>query len=272
MASRTVTRLELARLERDHLLRSLEDLDTEHHAGDVESEDYDLLRRSYIARTGALLDEIALLELRREDDLAARPLAARLRRLLGRRRSRRVLVAAVSLWLIAGVSLVALHFAGVRLPGQSATGSVSLSQALVIQQELTQASDLAGTGQIAEAIALYSRVLVTVPHQHEALTYQGWLIRLSGLGARDKTVVAQGDAELALAASVAPAYPDARGLDAIAIEEDRGDNRGAILELTGFVGDHPSRALVSALRPEALKIYQQAKMRPPAIFAGVSTG
>lgn len=272
MTTELPQRLEQLKDERDDLLRSLEDLEIEFRAEDVEPLDYEILRQRYIARTSALLDEIARLEQRRAASTVSRPLFARLRRSLGRRRSRRLLVVFVFLWVIAGVTLAAMHFAGVRLPGQSATGSVSLSQALVVQQQLTQASDLAGTGQIAEAISLYSKVLETVPHQHEALTYQGWLIRLSGLSARKKSVVARGDQELALAASVAPGYPDARGLEAIALAQDKDDIRGALIELSALVHDHPPQALIAALSPQVLKIYQRAKITPPAIFATATAG
>ncbi len=254
--------------ERDNLLRSLEDLELEFRSGDVAPSDYEGLRRSYIARTTVLLDEIARLERPGGPDTRTRSRVGRARRLLGTRRSRRILVTSVFVWLIAGVALVALHFAGVRLPGQSATGSVSLSQALVVQQELSQASELAGSGQIAEAIAVYARVLATVPHQHEALTYQGWLIRISGLRARNGEVVARGDAEIATAANIAPGYADARGLDAIALAQDRRDIPGALIQLEALVRDRPSRALVEALRPQVLRIYHQAGVAAPAIFAG----
>jgi len=272
MTAEVNQRLGLLKDERDNLLRSLEDLETEYQAGDVESPDYEILRQSYIARTSALLDEIAKFEQRGETSARSRTLFAHLRRSLGKRRSRRVLVVFVFLWVIAGVTLAAMHFAGVRLPGQSATGSVSLSEALVVQQQLTQASDLAGTGQIAEAITLYAKVLAAVPHQHEALTYQGWLIRLSGLSAGQENVVARGDQEIALAASVAPGYADARGLDAVALAQDRHDIPAALIQLDAFVRDHPAQALVAALRPQALRIYQQAKIAPPTVFVTAKAG
>ena len=272
MKTETAGRLGRLRDERDNLLRSLEDLETERRAGDVEPLDYASLRQSYIARTSLLLHEITVLEQQSELITDRRSLLSRIRRSLGRRRSRRLLVAFALLWAVAGVTLAALHFAGVRLPGQSATGTVSLSEALVVQQQLAQASELAGTGQIAEAITLYSRVLATVPHQHEALTYQGWLIRLSGISAGQRLVVARGDQELALAASVAPGYPDARGLNAIALAEDGHDIRGALVQLNALVHDHPPQSLVVALRPQVLKIYHQAKVAAPGIFAAARAG
>jgi len=260
-------RLELLRGERDDLLRSLEDLETEFRAGDVEPQDYEILRQSYISRTSALLDAIELVELQHDTSTVARPFVARLRQSLGRRGSRRMLIVFTFVWVIVGVTFAALHFAGVRLPGQSETGSVSLSEALVVQQQLTQASELAGTGQIAEAISLYAKVLATVPHQHEALTYQGWLLRLSGIAAGQRSIVDRGDEEIALAARVAPGYPDARVLDAIALAQDRHDIAGALNELAAFARDHPSAELVAAVRPQVRKIYQQAKLAPPAIIA-----
>lgn len=261
-----VSRLSTLSRERDDLLRSLEDLEIEHGAGDITTHDYDRLRMTYIARTGALLDEIAMLESNPDLDVAPHSSSMRLRRRLGRRNARRVLISLIALWVLAGAALVALHFAGVRLPGESATGSISLSQALVVQQQLTQASDLAGTGNVAQAIAVYGQVLAKVPHQHEALTYQGWLIRLSGVSARKQNVIAKGDAEIARAVSIAPSYPDARGLYGVALADDLHDFAGAVAQFEAMARDHPSATLLGALDPQVRVVFQRAKVAIPSIF------
>lgn len=265
-------RSELLKGERDDLLRSLEDLESERQAGDIADDDYLRIRREYIARTSALLEKIDDHEHGNVGDQRVLGRLRRIRRRLGRTRSRRILGALVALWLVAAAALVALHFAGVRLPGQSATGSISLSQALVVQQELTQASDLAGTGNVAQAITLYSAVLSKVPHQHEALTYQGWLIRLSGLAAHQSQVVAKGDTELALAARVAPNYPDARGLFGVALGEDQHNLTGALKQFTAMARIHPPSSLVAALRPQIVALYHRARVVVPKIFVASPPG
>lgn len=257
--------------ERDDLLRSLEDLEREFRAGDISESDYRELRAEYMRRTGVVLDHIS----RESQDIggerARHRAGSRLRRRLGSSRAKRVLIVALAFWLIAGVAVAALHFAGVRLPGESATGSLTLSEALVVEQRLAQASTLAGMGQIAEAIAVYGQILVTVPDQRDALTYQGWLIRLSGISARSHAVVASGDAELAKAVRVAPGYADARGLDGVALAEDAHDVPGAIVEIRAMAKDHPSPTLVRALSVDVRKIYAAAKMAPPAMFTSEPT-
>jgi hypothetical protein len=244
----------------------LRDLESEHVAGDIADEDRDRLRRDYISRTSVLLAKIEVLERPIEDAQAAPVPHMQLRRALGRSKTRRILIALIAVWVLAAVGLVALHFAGVRLPGQSATGSISLSEALVVQQELTQASDLAGIGDISQAIVVYGEVLAKVPNQHEALTYQGWLIRLSGVAAHGRSVVSRGDLELARAASVAPGYPDARGLYGIALFEDLHQTRAALNQFSAMLRDHPAATLIAALRPRVLPVYTSAKVAVPAQF------
>ena len=109
-------------------------------------------------------------------------------------------------------TLLAASFAGVRLPGESATGSVTLSGAQQEQETLDRAAILGSEGQAAEAVQLYDEVSKTDPDQPDALTYGGWLIRLAGLSAKNRLVLAAGDASVATAVKVAPGYPDAHAL------------------------------------------------------------
>ena len=267
-SQRRDSRLTALRAERDDLLRSLSDLEAERVAGDLTDADHEELRRDYISRTSALLRAIEALETSGADGASQSKAMSRVRRMLGRSRSRRAIIVLLVAWVLIAVSLVGLHFAGVRLPGQSATGSISLSEALVVQTELTQASDLAGAGNISQAISVYEQVLTKVPNQHEALTYQGWLIRLSGLAAHRSDIVARGDAELARAVAVAPGYPDARGLDAVALFDDRHEKGAALTQARAMLADHPAASLVAALRTQLVSIYESAHVAPPRTLSG----
>lgn len=261
--------LEALRAERDDLLRSIEDLERERAAADIDDDDFDRLRSDYVARTSAVQRAISAAESlpAGAQQAAGSSRWARFRRMLGRRRTRRALLLATVVWFLAAVAVAGLHAAGVRLPGESATGSVTLSQAMKVEQELAQASSLAASGQVAQAISVYGTVLETVPHQHEALTYQGWLIRLSGLAAHDATVIRRGDREIAEAVRVAPRYPDARGLDAVALFEDGHDAHAAIAQLVACIRDHPSTSFVRAVRSKVLPIYRAANLSPPKLFS-----
>ncbi|MCU1489023.1 MAG: cytochrome c biosis factor [Acidimicrobiaceae bacterium] len=270
---------ELSRLrgERDFLLTSLEDLERERAAGDVSEDDYATLRAAYVGRAAEAIRGIARLE---EDRPFARPGSgvarpelvsgtvatgeSRFRRALGRRRTRRLLGVVGLVCVLGIVAVAAAHFAGVRLPGQSATGTIGIPTAEAVRQDLSEASVLAGTGQVTQAVQLYDQVLSAVPHQPEALTYRGWLLRLSGIAVHDASATRQGDAQLAEAAQVAPGYPDARALDGLALLEDQHRLGAALSQFRASLSDRPSTVLLQAIGPKMAAAFVQAHQAVPA--------
>jgi len=97
----------------------------------------------------------------------------------GRRRRGVVALAVIVCFAAAAAGLVftrATH----RLPGQTASGSVTLADDQRLAQELVQARVLATQGKDLDAIKLYDKVLAVEPRQPEALAYRGWLLRLAG--------------------------------------------------------------------------------------------
>ena len=98
-------------------------------------------------------------------------------------------IAAAACFVVAA-TLLAASLAGVRLPGESATGSVSLSSAQQEQETLDRAAILGSEGQAAQAVQLYNEVLQVDPNQPDALTYDGWLVRLAGLSSKNQVVLA----------------------------------------------------------------------------------
>lgn len=251
------------RQERDFLLRSIEDLEREHAAGDVDDVDFAAIRAGYVERAAATLREIAAAGAV-EPGLAAGPTESpgtgsrassavvmsrmrRLRRFFGWRASRRALILLGLVCALALVAFVAARAAGVRLPGESATGSVTLSSAAQVRQELDQASVLAAEGEVTQAISVYDTVLQSVPHQAEALAYKGWFLRLTGIRARSTVTVADGDASILEAVRYAPGYAEARAFDGIALLEDEQDGRGALQQFRAFLADKPSSALLSSV-------------------------
>jgi hypothetical protein len=232
--------------EREFLLTSLEDLEREHAAGDVTDEDYETLRAGYTERAARVLRAGEA-----PTPAPSRPSKARgFRRALGRRRVRRVLAVAGTASLLIGIGLYAASVAGVRLPGQSVTGSVTVPKATEIAQQLVEASTLANAGEIDQAITLYSVILTETPNQPEALTYRGWLERLSGLRAHSAVTVRAGDTSLADAARVAPHYADAQGLDGIALFTDAHNETAALSHYRTFLADRPSKTLLGDLGAE----------------------
>jgi hypothetical protein len=121
--------------QRDFLLRSLEDLEREHGAGDVDDVDYQTLKDDYTARAAAVLRSIE------RGGRSTGPRAA-----AGRHRSRTIgiLTGVVAFALIAGVLLA--QASGRRTEGESATGDIRQS----ITQRLNQAGELGSEQEYAK--------------------------------------------------------------------------------------------------------------------------
>jgi tetratricopeptide (TPR) repeat protein len=188
-----VDRLAALRDERDFLLRSLDDLDREHAAGDVDDHDYEVLRDDYTARAAAVLRSI---DAGTDGGVRARaPLA-------GRGRAAIVVGGVLVFALLAG--LLVARAAGRRDPGEVATGGIGQSAT----EMLNEAGRRAGDGDIEGAIELYDEVLEGDPGNAEALTYKSWLQTLGG----DAGAGLDG---LLAAATAHPEYPDVHAFLAI---------------------------------------------------------
>lgn len=189
--------------ERRFLLRSLTDLERELEAGDVDSDDYEVLRDGYTARAAAVIRQI-------DAGKAALPPP--------RRTSRRVLaawvvgviaVASVSGWLVARSS-------GQRLAGQVMTGGAPVDE---VAAKLAQARSLLGSDPF-QAAQLYNDVTALEPDNAEARTYTAWLLALFSQSAQSpetqQLAVDQSKAGFAAVVVDHPEYADAHCLYAVA--------------------------------------------------------
>lgn len=177
--------------QREFLLRSLEDLEREHAAGDVDEHDYLALRDDYTARTAAVLREL--------DAGVIKPAGAP----SGSPKRTLAVVAAVVVFAVATGMLVA-QAAGRRDPGDVATGGIRQS----VTEKLNEAGRRAGEGDLDAAIALYDEVLQDDPVHPEALTYKGWMQTLDGDTAAGLELLLE-------AATSDPTYPDVHAFLAI---------------------------------------------------------
>ena len=202
--------------QRDFLLRSLEDLERERAAGDVDEHDYATLKDDYTARAAAVLRAM-------ESGGASEPAPAASSD--GRPRRRRLAVGAgvVVFAVLAGV-LVA-QSAGRRDAGQSVTGDVRQS----VTQRLNAAGQRGSQGDYAGALAIY----------------RGWMLVRAGKAADGLT-------QLLSAATAHPDYPDVHAFLAIVffqsgLVKEAGDelDRLDALDPPAFV-----RGLVSSLRAQ----------------------
>jgi tetratricopeptide (TPR) repeat protein len=220
---------ELAHLEeeRDHLLASLEDLEAEHAAGDLDDGDYRELKDDYTVRAAEVL---AAIEERR----------ALIRRAAQERRSpARTLFTAAAVVVFAVVAgVLVARSAGQRGDGPI-TGAVNTFRSrLATCQQASFRDPEAG-------IECYDEILADAPDNVEALTYQGWaLIRADR--------VTEGARNLTRAVELDPDAPDPRVFRAI-LAARAGDHELAAAEIDRFYRNDPSPAAVGVLRSQALE-------------------
>jgi tetratricopeptide (TPR) repeat protein len=210
--------------ERDHLLRSLDDLEREYLAGDVDHTDYLTLRDDYTARAAAVIRDI---EAKRSKQEPAEP---------PRRWGRTFAwMAAIVLFAVVAGVLVA-RMSGSRRDSETATGDVRESTRQLLA-DATNAFQRAagGEGEWSEAIEIYGEALELSPANTEALTYRGW------------AHVQSGDSDAALAdldqaIEIDPDYLDARVFRAI-VHAEGGRFGEAATDLQAFDERQPTQLM-----------------------------
>lgn len=169
--------------ELDFVLASLDDLEAEFGAGDLDEADYRALKSDYTTRAARLIRAV-------EEHEAAPPEAER--------SWTRVAMWTLLVVVLAGVAGVLIaDFSGSRGDG-TLTGDIRQTT----RQLKFEAGQLLGTDP-ERALEIYDEVLVDEPSDPEALAYRGWLTRLDGDSAGAQPFV-----ENAVLAD--PEYPDAR--------------------------------------------------------------
>ena len=217
--------------ERDFLLRSLQDLEREHDAGDVDDSDYEVLKDDYTARAAAAIRAI--------DDRTAAVKSLRPQRNWKRTALGLVLVGVVAV----GAGWIVFRNAGTRAPGQGLTGDARQDSAnLILQaQGLTgqaQASLQSGDSakalkQFESAVQAYDKALEISPENVQAMTYRGWVLHTIALNS-EPSVGAQFDEQarkyLDEAIAIDPTFSDARVFRAI-LERNAGEFAAAKKDL-----------------------------------------
>lgn len=209
--------------ERDHLLTSLDDLDAELAAGDIDQIDYHALRDDYTARAAVLtraLDGAAVKRAERKQNSRS----AQLKWIVSV-----VAIAAFSAWAM-------VQFSGARGAGETASGEIRLSTTTL----LSNAAQAFGQGDVDRSLELYSEVLDLQPTNVEALTYRGWIQYQGG-----DVEAAKADFDDAVAFD--EDYGDVRVFRSIvALDEERFEDASA--ELAAFDQSNPTaiaRSLVA---------------------------
>ncbi len=206
-------------------LRSLDDLEAEFAAGDMEPDDYQTLKDDYTVRVA---DTMRQLEHQQE--------------LGGPRSSRRinplalaglVVFAALSGWLLA-------RSTGERGVNDILTGDISSTR-----QRVFDCQEVAAGGEIVEALRCFDEVLLEDPDNPEALSYRGWYVVLTAPSAEAAGEIEQsaqlletGLTYLDRAVDIDPTFPDARAFRAV-VYDRMGDGEAACIEVATLISLNP---------------------------------
>jgi len=231
--------------ERNFLLESLRDLERENAAGDIDADDYRVLKNGYVHRAAQIIKTLEA----GVDARQAKPRAPR----------SRTIGMVVVVALIAGAAgwFVAQR-SGQRLPGQTITGSIEDSTASM----LSQARAL-NFSEPKTAIDLYTKILALNPDHVEALTYRSWLLALVARDAPDDMKVlalAAATQGLSHAIEVEPDYPDAHCFLGIVRFRLAGDALGAKEQLDMCAAMNPPAEVmgfVDSIRAEVATALSQ---------------
>lgn len=273
--------VEELRDERDLLLMSLEDLEREHEAGDLPDDDYRLLRDRYTVRAARVLRALEVGEAssspaedarrtattERDDSSAvATSSSSSSRRRTNAKWRRRWLgaLAAVLLGVVVLSVVLVVEGTSSRLPGDTATGSISLSRQQQIQRELSQAQSLESSGDAVRALAVYHQVLQQDPTQEEALAESGWLEYQAGAQAKSSSLLSQGqDDEQKAERSDPAAFAPHLYLGSMLLVE--GDYSGAVAQYKLFLSAGPPASVISTAAPFVDRAYDEDGLTPPSL-------
>jgi tetratricopeptide (TPR) repeat protein len=219
---------ELAELEeqRSFLIRSLDDLDRELAAGDVDALDAETLRDDYTHR---------LAEVQRAIETGHAELV---RRAPARRPGRVVAAVVIVAGLAVGAGFAVANAAGSRKPGESATGTIRESNS----SKLSQAAQLATKGDFVEALKLYDEVAKADPGNVEALSERGLLLVSLASASSKPELAARGRESIESALDLDPKNPRALFYLGLA-KKLAGDDKGAKEAFDAALANDPPKAL-----------------------------
>jgi tetratricopeptide (TPR) repeat protein len=256
--------------QRDFLLRSLDDLEAERAAGEIDDATYARLHDDYTARAASVLRAL------RGDGSPPSTTEG----------TRRPWLTAVALVAVAAVLAVLLAQAlGTRGPGQSVTGNDPLTPSTAEPGAALAAAADADPDDYDARLA-YARFLLPSdppgalreydaaaridPSQPEPLAYGGWiraLVAQEVAGDDRDRLVAQAVARLDRAIAADDAYADAYVFKGLVLLNLADDPAGAVPMLQRFLvlapPDHPQRALVLAALERAVDASKAANEPVP---------
>jgi tetratricopeptide (TPR) repeat protein len=256
--------------EREFLRRSLDDAEREHDAGDLSDDDHALLMARDRARLAEVeVDLVALGPRPKSGRPEAEPPSAAERPPLPL--WRKIGIVAACLLIVTGGVILVTHYLQARQPGQASSGSVTLSQAQLIEQQLQQALALNNGGQTKAALVLYDKVLSEDPSNPAALAYAGYLQWNVGSAASVPSLVKIGRAEIEKSIELSPSYYEGHLFYGLVLENQDHNDAAAVVQFDEFLADDPPPAEPSQVAADVAPAYQGAGQPVPAAFGTTST-
>jgi cytochrome c-type biogenesis protein CcmH len=269
----------VAQEERRHFLtQSLDDADAEYLSGDLADADYLALRHRDLARLAALgpatgpavvpasaatvASTTATATL---DEVRSDPGGDPVPDVTPRRRGRNkwFLIGAIACFGTA-LAVAVPTFSSGRLPGQTATGSVSLSPSQQVARSLDQAAAVENQGQLGQAAQLYQSILTAHPDNEVALAQLGWLEYEIGQQGASTTLMSDARTKLTKAVTLNPGDYAARlYLGTLLLQLD-GNAAGAVDQFTAFLAADPPATVLSQAAPTLRQAYTAAGKPLPA--------
>jgi len=254
--------------QREFLLRSIDDAEREHAAGDLSEADYDVLMVRDQQRLAEVEGELSALgpATQLEPEVVSPPaLDAPTRAPMAL--WRKVGIVATCLLIVAGAGILVNHAVNPSLPGQAPSGSITESKVQLIARELAEAVILNNNREAIQALQVYDKVLSQDPTDPEALAASGWLEWNYGNAGKSPTLISAGRRAEKKAIAVAPFYYAGHlFLGLILLNQDH-NTTGAITQFTKFLADSPPKAEVVSVATLVAAGYKRAKLPYPSKLA-----
>jgi uncharacterized protein (TIGR02996 family) len=250
--------------ERDFLLRSIKDLETEREAGNLEESRYRALKDDYTARAAAVLRSI---EEGRDTatEIAPAPVP----------RKRKLFTGGAVLVFVLVAVLALAAAAGKRRDGQTITGNAQSGDArrAALERQVSEHPDdptahlvfaryLLEVGELTQAVKEYVATARLDPKNAEANAYAGWVTFLAAQSenAEPKTAAELTDRALArldAAVAASPGYPDAHFFRGMVQLRGKANAKAAVPDFERYLALVPDGPLNDQVR----QLLEQARQQ-----------
>ena len=223
---------------------SLRDAQSEFETNELTATEFAIIEERERTALASLADRIAQLA----SEAATEPAVP-----TGRRRRRSLLVTALLCFAVAAAAIL-WSSVTTRQPGESATGSISASDAKMIANLLNEGEVDVANGNLGGALAAYDSVLLIDANNVTALTQSGWFYFNAGSSKQNLPFVRKGTKRLRTAVTLAPNSPSAHLYYGIAALATPGNEQLARRQFERFIALNPPPALRAAADPYLRKL------------------